>query len=167
MTHASPAPFLRLLPAAVAAGLLALAALAPTAAGAAELLVRFDGGIGSQPLRAGGLVNDVNGTPPGGRPWVISELRAQVATDGRINVDGRGLVLAGGSGIATGGGQSVRARLYCAGVPHDSIDLVPLETNGDFRIGGFLAATPPSPCNTPVLLIINGNGSWFAAGVPK
>jgi hypothetical protein len=150
---------------------LAAATIAPFAAAAADLLVRFEGGIGSQPLRASApgvpATNDVNGTPPGGRPWLISGLSADVRTDGSIRVEGRGLILGGGATIGTGGGQSVRARLYCAGVPHDSIDLVPLEANGDFRIGGFLGATPPAVCSNPALLIINANGSWFAAGIPK
>jgi hypothetical protein len=146
---------------------LAAACMAPLAAAAAEPLVRFEGGIGSQPLRAGALVNDVFGTPPGGRPWAIASLSADIATDARIRVEGRGLLLGGGNGVGTTGGQSVRARLYCAGVPHDSEQLVPLEPNGDFRITGFLNPFPPAICNSPVLLILSGGGSWFAAGIPK
>lgn len=150
----------------LSAGLLSLAALVSLAASAAEPLVRFEDGIGSQPLRSGGTPNVVQGVNPGGLPWVISRLSGDVSTDGQIRVDGRGLLLAGGNGIATPGGQSVRARLYCAGVPFDS-DLVALDPRGDFRITGFLNPIPPSPCNSPTLLIINGGGAWFAAGIPK
>ena len=145
---------------------LALSALALPAA-AADSIARFEGGIGSQPLRAGALVNDVNGVAPGGRPWVIASLSADVKSDGRISVVGRGLLLGGGATIGTPGGQSVRARLFCGGVPHDSPTLTPLEADGDFRIEESLTVTPPSPCANPVLLIINANGSWFAAGIPK
>src|SRR3954451_21285694 len=99
---------------AYAAALIALAALIPAPARAAEPLVRFDGGIGSQPLRAGAAVNTVRGLSPGGLPWVISELHVTVRTDAQANVEGRGLLLAGGDGIATPAGQSVRARLFCA-----------------------------------------------------
>ena len=88
------------------------------------------------------------------------------STDGQIRVDGRGLLLAGGNGIATNGGQSVRARLFCAGLGFDS-DLVALDARGDFRITGFLNPIPPSPCASPALLIVNANGAWFAAGIPK
>jgi hypothetical protein len=134
-------------------------------------LVRFDGGIGSQPLRSvtPGVpaTNDVNGVPPGGRPWVIERLTARVAVNGRISVDGRGLVIGGGATVGTGAGQSVRARLFCGGLPHDSAALVPLDANGDFRIDDQLSPQPPSPCANPVLLIINANGSWFAAGILK
>ena len=103
---------------AVFVGLFSVALSLPVAANAQDLLVRFDGGIGSQPLRAGALVNDVFGVAPGGRPWVISRLIAEVVGR-RIIVNGQGLVLAGGNSIGTGGGQSVRARLFCGGVPHD------------------------------------------------
>ena len=160
-----------LVPGAVLASLLAFGTLVPTSA-AADPLVRFDGGIGSQPLRAGvaggvaAQVNDVFGVPPGGRPWVIERLKADFDTDGKAKVEGRGLLLGGGNGIGTAGNQSVRARLYCDGVPHDS-ELKPLDAHGDFTIGGFLNPIPPSPCNAPVLLIINANGSWFAGGIPK
>ena len=146
--------------------LLSLAMLVPIAASAADPLVRFEDGIGVQPLRAGALPNVVHGVNPGGLPWVISRLSADVYTDGRIRIDGRGLLLAGGNNIGTAGGQNVRARLICAGVPHDS-DLVPLDARGDFSINGFLIPIPPAPCNNPVLLIVNAAGNWFAAGIPK
>ena len=146
--------------------LLSLALAASFAANADDRLVRFDGGIGSQPLRAGGLVNDVNGVPPGGRPWLIERLTADVRTNGRVSVDGRGLVLGGGNNIGTSGGQSVRVTLFCGGVPFVGAQLVPLAPNGDFRIDDQLAGLP-NPCATPVLLIVSGGGSWFAAGIPK
>lgn len=150
----------------LSAGLLSLASLAPLAAHAADPLVRFEDGIGSQPLRSGGTPNVVQGVNPGGLPWVISRLSADVSTDGQVRVDGRGLLLAGGNGIATNGNQSVRARLFCGGVPSDS-DLVPLDARGDFRITGLLSPIPTSPCVSPTLLIVSGGGAWFAAGIPK
>src|SRR5678815_3704203 len=95
----------------ILAACLLLAASVPVAS-AAQQLVRFDGGIGVQPLRPGAAAgasqpNEVIDTPPAGRPWVIERLTARVSVDGRISVDGRGLVLAGGANIGTGGGQSV------------------------------------------------------------
>jgi hypothetical protein len=127
-------------------------------------LVRFDGGIGVQPLKAGGAANTVQGVNPGGIPWVIARLTADIKTDGRISVDGRGLLLAGGDKVGTNGGQSVKARLFCGTVASDSV-LVPLQPNGDFRIDDVLSPLPANPCNTPVLLIVNGGGAWFAAGI--
>jgi hypothetical protein len=39
--------------------------LVPLSASADDILARFDGGIGSQPLRAGALPNEVNANLPG------------------------------------------------------------------------------------------------------
>lgn len=70
---------------------LALAIGASTLAAAADnVLVKFDGGIGSTPVRAGAiasnapLANDVFTITPGGRPWVIRRLEAQVKLNGDI-----------------------------------------------------------------------------------
>ena len=150
----------------LSACLVTLATVTSLGANAADPLVRFEDGIGVQPLRGGGLPNVVQGVQPAGLPWVISRLTADASTDGRIKVDGRGLVLAGGNGIGTPAGQSVFARLFCAGVAHDS-ELVPLDARGDFRIEGHVNPFPPSPCANPVLLIVNANGAWFAAGIPR
>jgi hypothetical protein len=153
--------------------------LAPPAM-ADGLLVKFKGGIGVNPVSsAAGAANtdgtfpnvtrnDVRGIPPGGQPWVIESLRANVMADGRIRVDGMGLLLAGGNGIGTNGDQQVRAVLFCGPVPgftaHSS-GLVALEANGDFRIDDILAPSPPFNCDNPVLLIVNAGGRWFAAGI--
>jgi hypothetical protein len=152
---------------ALAACLFSAVLLLPLAAHAQQSVARFDGGIGSQPVRAPATANDVNGVLPSSRPWVISRLTANVRSNGRIKVDGQGLVLAGGSNIGTSGGQAVRARLYCGGVPHDTLTVVPLEPNGDFRIDGVISPLPPSVCANPVLLILSAGGNWFAAGIPK
>ena len=147
-----------------------------------DTLVRFKGGIGVLPVSNVVVVTDtttdpdtvtvtvtrntVRGVNPAGQIWVIRELKADVKVDGRIKVDGRGLLLGGGNNIGTTNNQSVRARLFCSGVAHDS-DLVPLAANGDFQINDILTPTPPDPCDSPTLLIVSGGDSWFAAGIPK
>jgi hypothetical protein len=156
---------------------LLLSALAAGPALAQDALVRFEGGIGVIPVssvagtqNASGTFpevvrNDVRGVAPGGQPWVIERLTAIVKLDGRISVEGRGLLLAGGNGIGTNGSQEVLARLFCGTVAHDS-GTVPLDANGDFRIDDVLTPIPPDPCTAPILLIVSGNGRWFAAGIP-
>jgi hypothetical protein len=158
------------------------AALSSLGATTGDVLVRFDGGIGVDPVS--GIVanapalNVVRGIPPGALPWVIKQLRAEVHTDGRIRVDGRGLLLAGGNVIGTNGGQKVVATLFC-GAPglggslgnataHSSDPAgVSLAANGDFRIEDFLTPGPPAPCENAALLIATpGTPHWFAAGIP-
>jgi len=156
----------------------------PLSAAAEDSLVRFKGGIGVIPVSAGVAVaptlptaqtvesvnrNFVRGVPPPGQIWRIADLRADVKVDGSIRVRGTGLLLAGGNGIGGNAGQSVRATLICeAAAPFTLRDtgLVPLEPNGDFRIDDVLNP-PPADCASPVLLIRNPAGAWFAAGIVK
>ena len=153
----------------------------PLSAAADDSLVKFKGGIGVIPvssaagaLNADGTSPNVNrnvvrGVNPPGQLWTIADLRADVKADGSIKVKGRGLLLAGGNGIGGNAGQSVRATLLCEvanPVLHDT-GLVPLELNGDFRIDDVLNPAPPADCASPVLLIRNPGGAWFAAGILK
>lgn len=117
--------------------------------------------------------NIVRGVQPPGQIWVIASLKADVAADGRIRVDGRGLLLGGGNGIGGNAGASVFATLICeAAAPfielNTTVTGVPLEADGDFRIDDVLSPAPPPICTSPLLLIRNvANGAWFAAGIVK
>jgi hypothetical protein len=150
-----------------------------------DTLVRFRGAIGDLPVAnvAGTpnpdgsfpdvIRNIVRGVDPAGQIWVISDFRADVKVDGRIRVDGRGLLLGGGNTIGTNGNASVFATLICEETPpftqfSTNITGVPLEANGDFRIDDVLMPAPPAECGSPVLLIrVTPSGAWFAAGIPK
>ena len=155
--------------------------LSPAAAD--DSLAKFKGGIGVIPVSAGVAVpptlataltvesvnrNIVRGVQPPGQIWVIADLRANVKFDGSIKVNGKGLLLGGGNGIGGNANQSVRATLICeAAAPFTlrNTGLVPLEPNGDFMIDDLLDPAP-SECASPVLLIRNPAGAWFAAGIP-
>lgn len=138
--------------------------------------LRFEGGIGVQTVTgvaANGAVNlnVVRGVSPAG-PWKIGALRAEIDSNGHIRVVGRGLLLAAGNGIGTNGGQSVHATLFCGpatGATAFSTNTagVPLAADGDFVIDEFLSSAPALPCDSPVLLIRNVAGAWFAAGIPE
>jgi hypothetical protein len=153
-----------------------------------DALARFEGAIGVSPIvnvsvTPEGLVtiarNNVRQVQPAG-PWRIDDLSAEVSTDGRVKVKGRGLLLAAGDHIgAIPAGQRVFATLICedtAPFAQHSTDLngVALADNGDFRVDDVLDSVPAS-CDSPVLLIrsatraSNGviSGAWFAAGIPK
>ncbi|MBS1158394.1 MAG: hypothetical protein H6R15_813 [Proteobacteria bacterium] len=157
-----------------------LAGICTSPALAAGNLLQFDGGIGVLPLSSGvGTAataevvnrNIVRGVQPPGNIWVIRDLKASIKEDGRIRVDGRGLLLGGGGNIGGTANQSVFATLICDAAPPFTLYSsnptgVPLEPNGDFRIDDVLSPTPPSDCASPVLLIRNLAGAWFAAGIP-
>ena len=145
-----------------------------------DILVAFDGGIGVDPVSNGAAPTNTDGTfqnvarnfvrgvAPAGGPWRIASLKALVTSDGRIKVRGRGLLLASGNRIGQNGNLSVLATLICeAAAPfdeHSTASVVPLDPNGDFRIDDVLT-TVPTECPSPVLLIRNQGGAWFAAGI--
>jgi hypothetical protein len=135
----------------------------------ADTLIRFKGGIGVIPVRGNAppfTANIVLGVTPAGQPWVIRHLEARVQVNGHIQVEGEGLIRAGGN-IGTTSEDPVFATLFCGTVAHDSGAVMP-EPNGDFSIDDVLSPAPPTPCETPVLLIRNAEtGNWFAAGIPK
>ena len=148
-----------------------------------DKLVSFKGAIGDIPVAnvAGTpdgsfpdvIRNIVRGVDPAGQISVISDFKADVKVDGRIHVDGRGLLLGGGNTIGTNGNASVFATLVCEATPpftqfSTNITGVPLAANGDFEIDDVLAPAPPAQCGSPVLLIrVTPSGAWFAAGIPK
>jgi len=146
------------------------------------LLARFDGGVGVIPAQNGAgpanadgtlpnvKLNIVRGVPPGGGPWRIADLKADVMLDGHIRVDGRGLLLASGNGLGTNAKQNVFATLICEPaipfVEHTTSFSVPLDENGNFRIDDTLDSVP-ADCASPVLLIrASSNSTWLAAGIP-
>jgi hypothetical protein len=136
----------------------------------------FKGGIGVQPITgvsATGTVNLnlVRGISPAG-PWRISSLNAAVSPDGHVIAVGRGLLLAAGNGIGTNGGQKVHVTLFCGpaatATAHSSNAAgVALDANGNFAIDDVLSSLPVGPCTTPVLLVRNAGGLWFAAAIQQ
>jgi hypothetical protein len=127
----------------------------------------FNGGIGVIPASTVGSANVVRGIQPATEPWRISDLSA-VVVDGRIHVVGHGLLLAGGNGIGTNGGQKVFATLICGTTVSSTpvAKAVAIGANGDFTIDDVLSPAPPLDCDNQVLLIRNVGMTWFAAGIP-
>jgi hypothetical protein len=157
-----------------------LALLVASSAMAQDEFLEFKGGIGVIPVSSVGstgvvVANVVRGIQPAGEPWVIRALSAEVKADGRIHVEGRGLLLAGGNAIGTNGKQSVFATLICGPLPNGPFTVsstpvanaVALAADGDFTIDDILSPAPSNSCANAVLLIRNVGGVWFAAGIPQ
>jgi hypothetical protein len=180
--------------------LAATAVVAVVNADSRASLARFDGGIGVTPISSfSGQFNPQDGTfekvtrnfvrnvRSATQLWTIASLKADINSDGRITVDGRGMILAGGDTIGRAPAIKVVATLICEAeapfVERNSADQLnsisfeggaPLDVNGDFRIDetlrtAFNSNLPmPGECASPVLLIRSaGNGAWLAAGIPK
>lgn len=162
--------------------ILALGMIGHASAQQGNYVARFEGAIGVIPVSnvAGAVdadgtfpnarLNVVRGVNPGLGPWRIAELRADVDVSGNISVRGRGLLLASGNGVGSNANQRVFATLICEAaapfVARNTEFTVPLELNGDFRIDDRLNPAPLD-CPSPVLLIRNMAGLWFAAGIPR
>lgn len=163
-----------------------LGVIYPLSAAAQDSLARFKGGIGVIPVSSGVGATDpanpnqnanvnrnvVRGVQPAGQIWVIDKLVAIVRTNGHITVEGKGLILGGGNSAGRTNLQSVFATLICeAAAPFTERNTtstgVPLALNGDFRIDDMLSPAPPFNCPSPMLLIRNTAGAWFAVGIPN
>jgi hypothetical protein len=152
--------------------------------------LKFKGGIGVIPVSSGVAVsptlatapvvesvnrNIVRGVQPAGQIWRIEKLNATVSANGRIQIDGRGLVLGGGNNAGRApsgtGALSVFATLICEPVAPFTERIsspagVLLSPNGDFKIDDMLSPLPPAACLSPMLLIRNAaNSVWFAVGI--
>jgi hypothetical protein len=130
--------------------------------------------------------NFVRGVRSSTAIWRVADLKADVFADGRVRVEGHGLLLASGDRIGQNASQNVFATLICEPVAPfverssaatvngiEFLGQVPLEANGDFRIDdtlkvpGGVGDPVPLECPSPVLLIRANNGAWLAAGIPK
>ena len=150
--------------------------------------LKFKGGIGVIPVSSGVAVsptpataqvvesvnrNIVRGVQPAGQIWRIEKLNATVSANGRITVDGKGLILGGGNNAGRApSGTSVLATLICEPTaPFTQRSSSPagvlLSPNGDFKINDVLSPLPlPAVCASPMLLIRNAaNNGWFAVGI--
>jgi len=163
---------------------LALATAAATAGPNPAAVLKFDGGIGVDPLTAAGgadVSNVVRGINPGGRAWVIRKLEASVYADSSVLIRGKGLLLSSGDLIATRGPVThVAATLACGPADATAIKFTTgpseLSAAGNFTIRGPLldganTAVLPATCDNPQLLIRAFSpatglpGGWFAAAI--
>ena len=111
----------------------------------------------------------VHGVTPGGAPWVLRRGRVQLAADGRIKVELRGLVIPVAHGTFPANTArpvtTVSASLYCA--PDSSAAAAttvsaPISEDGDARITDTL--TLPATCLAPTVLVHpnGGLGAYIA-----
>jgi hypothetical protein len=119
--------------------------------------------FGSMP--GGPVLFEVN---PGGAPWVISDSRAEVRRDGRVEVRVEGLVIPTAPQNGTNPLSHIAATVVCNGKPAGTTAAVPFSTDGDARIDARIAPLP-RPCLAPAVLLnpapngAVGAGTYIAA----
>ena len=113
----------------------------------------------------------IHGVTRGGAPWVIDRGRVQLAANGRIKIQIRGLVIPIAHGTFPANTArpvtTVSASLYCA--PDDAgaaatTGSVPISADGDARIQETL--TLPSTCLAPTVLIHPNGGATAYIALP-
>ncbi len=123
-----------------------------------------------------GSANPFRGINGGGLPWVISSVNGELKTDGKIEVNVRGLVIDPNDPEAIAAGRaginpvpSFIAIVSClskdANGDATTVNLqtgpFPATTNGNSKIEG--AVSLPQPCIAPIVFVASPGGAWFAA----
>jgi hypothetical protein len=108
------------------------------------------------------------------QPWRIASLHATVRVDGTLQVQGHGLLLAGGDHIGSSQAVNVRASLVC-GMGADAnarfeifTSFHALTEDGEFSFDEVLPnfSALPNPCVEPALVIWDANTArWLAASI--
>ena len=162
----------------ILAVVLALAAIVPAAALAADPNIRWVDIIGI--IQAGNLVGSGAGqVTGGGQPWSTTKGSATVnLNNGDIHFRVEGLVLAGGNGIGTRAAiTEVKGTLVCdtdgsAGAGSSTLvdtPLVPLSAQGDAEFRGSVGPLPGA-CFTEAdiaFVVRIGAGRWIANGAVR
>ena len=114
-----------------------------------------------------GAANPIRGVNGGGLPWRLASGSVDLRSDGRLNVEVEGLVLAAGLNEGTNPIPSFKAIVSCqtiasgaAVVSNISTGLFPASAAGDAEIHASVSL--PSPCYAPIVFVTSPTGAWFA-----
>ena len=113
-----------------------------------------------------GAANPTRGLNGGGRPWTIRSGKGEVKSDGRVEVEVRGLVL---TSTLLNPAANFRVVVSClsvngagqAATVNVSSGDFPATPAGDAEIEAALEL--PTPCIAPILFVTSSGGAWFAA----
>ncbi len=166
----------------LALGVIIAAALAGPAFGDDDgdddaTILRFKTMVGV-PVQFTGTQSPIRGINGGGLPWVVTDsAKGRLRTDGRLNIDVRGLVInpAAASPLAgTNPSATFRATVSCETVMNGAPAVVNVQTEqfpattgpanqggGDSRINAIVDL--PRPCIAPIVFVTSPAGAWFAA----
>jgi hypothetical protein len=119
-----------------------------------------------------GAANPIRGVPGAGAPWVIGDSEADLRSDGRLEIEVNGLVLAAGPLAGTNPIANFDAVVSCqttvngaAAVSNVRTESFPANTAGDAQFEGNVDL--PTPCFAPIIFVAipGANGApdrWLA-----
>ena len=119
-----------------------------------------------------GSANPIRGVNGGGLPWQIAEGRGELASNGRLEVEVRGLVLLNAAPVppalrGTNPISSFRAIVSCLTISDGSPATTnvatgpfPATATGDSKIEATVGL--PSPCFAPIIFVGPSPTTWFA-----
>lgn len=94
----------------------------------------------------------VAGVASGGAPWMVSESEFNVNSNGQVQVQVQGLLIASGAAANTVGPVTmVAAALVCGDVVAGTTPSAPLSSHGNATMQGTILI--PSPCIAPAVLV--------------
>ncbi len=133
-------------------------------------ILEFDTMVGVPPALTGSQ-NPIRGINGGGIPWMISSASGELRTDGHLEIEVQGLVLAAGPNAGSNPIPSFRAIVSCL-QSDGSVDNILTgafpATTGPASSGGGDAQIEtdvvlPHPCIAPIIFVTSPTGAWFAA----
>jgi len=92
----------------------------------------------------------IAGVPSGGAPWVVSQGRARLESDGSLEVEVTGLLLT--TTGTTGGIPQVAASVVCGDIVQANTDAVTFPPSGSFEIRAMVTLPKPA-CQGAVVLV--------------
>jgi len=119
-----------------------------------------------------GSANPIRGVNGGGLPWQIAEARGELSSNGKIEVEVRGLVLLNGPPVppalrGKNPAAAFRAIVSCLTVVNGSpattnvaTDAFPATMTGDSKIEATVSL--PRPCFAPIIFVGPSPTTWFA-----
>ncbi|MBI4673461.1 MAG: hypothetical protein HY741_17550 [Chloroflexi bacterium] len=132
-------------------------------------ILEFDTMVGV-PQALTGSQNPIRGINGGGLPWKLSAASGELKTNGRLEIEVRGLVLAAGANNGSNPIANFRAIVSCpksdGTTENITTGLFPATTGPASQGGGNADieanVTLPQPCIAPLIFVTSPGGSWFA-----
>lgn len=112
----------------------------------------------------------LRGVNGGGIPWMLTSAHGELTTDGSLEIEVVGLVLAAGANTGSNPSAVFRGLVSCSRSDGSVVNILTEAfpaTTGPASLGGGNAKIEttvalPSPCIAPIVFVTNNGGSWFA-----